>query len=505
MWLFNHFKKKISIYDYLIKENERTSEWDYTWEKNKEWLPQWEWKMVYKDGRIYEWEWKNWKRSWNWFIQYSDWSEYEWERKDDMPYWHGKWFLDVEIDWDRYIYAWEFYNWIFHWNWSLSDRENCWYIWEWKNWKKSGKWSSYFPGFTRDAAWHCVSWKREDDDMIQREMSFQIDYDSFQSKMEEKVRNKFHDEENRRWTKKKNSNTLPSIERQYECVRVIAECYEKWNFDNLFPYLSDDVKWFSQRRMDDVKWKDDVINYYKWKTKNINNDYCCVTQIVELVWNINRDSRVAWAPHSGGRPGKVMLFYEDGKLCVFMSQYIDWEQFNSMIVPEYKWDEICSIWICMVDLYKYKLYWPWNWEQVNWWKWIPKYEETDTLRNEELCDFACNIVHDYFIKKEWYQILFASSFLSAFPNFALRKNWETILVIVRGWEVHNMPELHEKEKECFIKLAKKQWYKLYFAPVWFWASNPIRFDEKLLLRWDWFYVNFEWITPLVVNSSLMHE
>ena len=300
---------------------------------------------------------------------------------------------------------------------------------------------------------------------------------------------------------KKKSYGLPSIERQYECVRILAECYQNWKFDDLYPILSDDVKWFSQRKLDDILWKDNVIKYFKDKEKIIDEDYCCITQVVQLIWNMNRDSNVR-AANSGERPGRVMLMYDDWKLCVLLSQYIKWEQLNMMVVPEYSWDEISSIWICIPDFYKFRSWWPWNWEQVDWWRWIPEYEETDTLRDEELCDFACHIVEDLFIRKEWYQVLFASNMLSAFPNFALKKNWKIILLIVRWWRAPNMPTLTEQEKEVFVKRAEKEWAELYFAPVGFWAADPIRFQNELFLRWDWYYTRFDWnLIPITLDHK----
>lgn len=293
-------------------------------------------------------------------------------------------------------------------------------------------------------------------------------------------------------------NIMPllSIERQYQCMRILADCYQNFKFDDLYPLLTDNVKWFSQWSYKDVDWKENVIEYFKDKEKSDRENYFWVSQIVQLIWNMNENSNVRWNSKSWNNPGRVMLFYDDWKLCVFFSQYIDGRQSNMMIVPEYDWEKISRIWICLPDFYRFRTYRPWNWEQVDWWKWIPKYKETDLLRDEELCDFACNIVNDCFIKKEWYEILFASNHLNAFPNFALKKDWKIILVIVRWCGAPNMPSLNSIEKDYFIKEAHRQWLEIYFAPVGFWASDPERFDKWLLLRWDWFYANFKWIEPL---------
>ena len=288
--------------------------------------------------------------------------------------------------------------------------------------------------------------------------------------------------------------TLLSLEKQYEYMRIIADCYQNNNFDDLYSILTDDVKYFSQRSYDsDTSWKDNVKKFYKKKKKDFKKVYC-ETQIVILKWNINENSNVIW--HNNMWQGKAMLIYDDWKLCILMTKYKDWKQYNSIIVPDYEWKKISRIWICIPDLYNFQLYWPWNWEQVDWGKWIPKYKKEDTLRDEELCDFACNIVYNYFIKPEGYEVLFASNFLNSFPNFALKKDWKIILLVVRWCWAPKMPKIEKIEKEYFIQEAKKQWLEIYFAPVGFWAADPERFEKWLLLRWDWFYSNYKWIEPL---------
>lgn len=288
--------------------------------------------------------------------------------------------------------------------------------------------------------------------------------------------------------------TLPSKERQYECIRTIADCYQNNNFDALYPLLSDNVKWFSQWEHNNKPiWKNNVIKYYKTREKDFEWVFC-ETQIVELIWNMNEDSKIIW--HNNMWQWKVMFMYDDWKLCTYMTKYKDWIQYNTMIDPEYEWDKISSIWICEPRLYKFCSWTPKIWEQIDWGKWIPNYKETDIMRDEELCEFALEIVHKYFIKPEWYETLYSCNFLSSFPNFTLKKDWKTILLIVRWCWAPNMPTIEKIEKDYFIQKAKKQWLQIFFAPVSFWAKDPDRFEKWLLLRWDLFYVKFEWIEPL---------
>lgn len=293
--------------------------------------------------------------------------------------------------------------------------------------------------------------------------------------------------------------TLPSKERQYECMRIVAECYQNNNFDALYPLLSENVEWFSQWEHNNKPvWKDNVIKYYKTREKDFEWVFC-ETQIVELIWNMNEDSKIIW--QNNVWQWRVTLMYDDWKLCVLMTKYRDWIQHNTMIDPEYEWDKISRIWICEPGFYKCRTWRPWNWEHVDRWKWIPNYKETDIMRDEELWSFACETMLDHYIKKEWYEILFASNFLNAFPNFVLKKEWKTILVIVRWCGAPNTPIIEKIEKDYFIQRAKLVWFDIYFAPMTFGSVDPDRFNKWLLLRWDQYHINFEWIIPLHSDSA----
>ena len=49
-----------------------------------------DWKYVWKDWRVYEWDWENGKANWKWKLTRTDWSYYEWEFKDWMFSWKWK-------------------------------------------------------------------------------------------------------------------------------------------------------------------------------------------------------------------------------------------------------------------------------------------------------------------------------------------------------------------------------------------------------------------------------
>lgn len=134
--------------------------------------------------------------------------------------------------------------------------------------------------------------------------------------------------------------TLPSKERQYECIRTIAECYQNNKFDALYPLLADNVKYFSQWDYNDTVWKDNVIKFYKSREKDFEWVFC-ETQIVELQWNMNKDSKIIW--HNNMWEWRVMLIYDDWKLCALMTKYRDWLQYNSLIEPKYEWNKISEI------------------------------------------------------------------------------------------------------------------------------------------------------------------
>ena len=77
----------------------------------------------------------------------------------------------------------------------------------------------------------------------------------------------------------------------YQVIK--AECYHNNNFDNLYPLLADNVKYFTQRTYDDTVWKNWVMKIYKEREKDFEWVFC-ETQIVELQWNMNKDSKIIW-------------------------------------------------------------------------------------------------------------------------------------------------------------------------------------------------------------------
>jgi len=226
MWFLDLFKKHVPIRDYLIEEANRTTKWEYTWDTNAEGLPHGKWKMVYKDGRIYQWERVNWKKEWKWFIAYKDWSEYEWGWKNDMPHWRWRGFLIVKEWRAELIYWWEFKNWIIHWEWSMRDAMWWWYEWERVNWKREWMWSESTPSSYDSSVWWYWYWEWKNDKLIWRgDEHMQIVFSSFKERMDEKVKNKFHDEDNQlEWPFKEIINKL------YWSDNIIRKRLQEWSF-----------------------------------------------------------------------------------------------------------------------------------------------------------------------------------------------------------------------------------------------------------------------------------
>lgn len=276
----------------------------------------------------------------------------------------------------------------------------------------------------------------------------------------------------------KNRQMKPSKEEQYNYVRLLADCYLKNDFDELFPLLADNVERFSQLSYwNDFKWKDNVINYFKRlaeKWKKVWDANYSVFEIIDLYHPME-----TW-------------------LSLLYGQYIEWNYRHEIITLDYNEDgkitNFCS-WVPGLLDYLWELYLPDKWKQIDWGKWIPKYEKNDVMRDEELCHIACDTIEKY-LKKEWYERKFRWDYLNFTPNFIVNKDWDKTAILVRWYSTTNdKKELNIFQKEWAIKWAKHHWSKVYFAPVIIWSKDKERREQWLLLRWDSFNTEFNWLIP----------
>ncbi len=132
----------------------------------------------------------------------------------------------------------------------------------------------------------------------------------------------------------------------------------------------------------------------------------------------------------------------------------------------------------------------------DWGTGIPQYEVTDLMTDNEFLDFAMKTVVNYECGKNGFQRVSANNNPNVCPNLILEKNDEFYFVQVRGYcagcEVDATPE----EKQRLMKAAEKFGAKCCYADAGFGAADPDRFEAKLALRGDAFYVRYLGLSPL---------
>ena len=155
LWLDYNLKPRFKDWKYVWKDW-RIYEWDWdkrywaNWKWKLTWVDwsyyewrfnnghlYWKWKKVCPSGEIYEWDWKNDKWNWKWKLTWSDWSYYEWDFKKGKPDW--MWVIKMK-NW--YYYEWEFNDWKRTWRFKKQVLTTWWLIeWEFRdNWNKSFDW-----------------------------------------------------------------------------------------------------------------------------------------------------------------------------------------------------------------------------------------------------------------------------------------------------------------------------------------------------------------------------
>jgi hypothetical protein len=134
-------------------------------------------------------------------------------------------------------------------------------------------------------------------------------------------------------------------ENAIRAVHTIARGYQTGDFRPLFTLLAEDCSWESQWRFDRLAGRDAVIDYYRGKGKTLRESGDCVhCDIVTLL------------DHSGLKPGEEPpAFYQEGRLCVLMSQTINGESVQTLIVPGINAQGLIDrIDLCIPGAYRYK-------------------------------------------------------------------------------------------------------------------------------------------------------
>ena len=144
-------------------------------------------------------------------------------------------------------------------------------------------------------------------------------------------------------------------------LQIVGSCYATGDFEPLFPYLSDDCVWESQWRLTPETGKETVINYFTKKGETLRKTGSFPKwMVVEFVDNMNPvRAQLKGKNIDSSRPTRVALFYEEGKLALFMAQDLD-DVTNASIVDLTIDDNnlIKRIDICMPELFKFVKYEP---------------------------------------------------------------------------------------------------------------------------------------------------
>lgn len=140
-------------------------------------------------------------------------------------------------------------------------------------------------------------------------------------------------------------------------LKLVGSCYATGDFEPLFPYLSEDCVWESQWRLTPETGKETVKNYFIKKGAILQESGRFPKwMVVEFIDNINPiKSNIIRGSKS--EHASVGLFYEAGKLALFMSQDLN-DTRNAMIL-DLTIDEkklIKRIDLCMPELFKFQKY-----------------------------------------------------------------------------------------------------------------------------------------------------
>ena len=132
---------------------------------------------------------------------------------------------------------------------------------------------------------------------------------------------------------------------------------------------------------------------------------------------------------------------------------------------------------------------------------IPQYTREDLLQGRELLDFAMQIVNQFEIEKNGYEIVAATNDPDKFPNFVCRKDGKMIFIVVKAAIYPDNPYLSVEEKKNILKFAEKYDAECYFAPVGLMSNDPIRAEASLALRNDGYYSNYSGLQKIVFKRS----
>ena len=279
-----------------------------------------------------------------------------------------------------------------------------------------------------------------------------------------------------------------NLDREYHCIRSLARCYEKWDFNDFYHLISDDCNKESIWSNHVANNKKELIEYFQWREEFLlNYDVLIKTQIVSIS-SLKKD-----IPYID----KLDEFnIHKWKLCLLVTQILWYKIEDVFVIMNFNEDwKINKILLADSNYFNYKVFWPDC--SLNFKEGTIEYSEDDIMTEQELCSFWMMVL-DPLLKKEWYQILTAQTRIDVFPNFVVEKDWEISFIVVSASSAPNDPILDDRIWEIVLDIADHydENIKCYFAPISFWSADKDRFEEGVCLRWDQYYSKYIDLVPI---------
>lgn len=138
----------------------------------------------------------------------------------------------------------------------------------------------------------------------------------------------------------------------------------------------------------------------------------------------------------------------------------------------------------------------------DWGDGIPNYTKSDLMTEEELIAFALEVVAEYELTEDGYELLDCTSSPNVFPNIVLKKNGKLIFITVKVAIAPDRAMLSNFWKNIYGKKAKEYGARCYFAPVGFGSRDADRFNASLALRGDSYLINYVGMEELTGDIPL---
>ncbi len=147
--------------------------------------------------------------------------------------------------------------------------------------------------------------------------------------------------------------------RLFDVLAALKKGYRTGEFGDLFPFLAEDCVMESQWVMTPNTGYDAVVSYFTHKGKSIaDSNSFPECSVVELIGNINpvRNAKVRLNGEAP-KPASIGLFYDAGKLCLYMEQTLNGET-NGVLadVTLNKEGMVKRIDICMPELFNFRAF-----------------------------------------------------------------------------------------------------------------------------------------------------